>query len=53
MGTGWIPGADSFHLKLLRNESEGPSGIPCSEGNSGIFSFFFIANTKDINWKLV
>lgn len=50
VGTGWTLGADSFHLKLLRN---GSSGIPCSAGHSDILSFFFIANTEDINWQLV
>lgn len=53
VGTGWTLGTDSFHLKLLRNGSEGPSGVPCSVGHSGILSFFFIANTEDINWQLV
>lgn len=51
LGTGWICllGADVFHLQLLRNESEGPSGIPCSEGHPDIFSFFFIKISTG-NW---
>lgn len=49
LGTGWILGADFFHLQLLRNKCEGPSGIPCSEDHSDIFSFFFMKISTG-NW---
>lgn len=46
VGTGCILATDSFHLKLLRNQSEGP----CHACHSGIFS---IVNAQAVNWQLV